>query len=143
MLSALFARLCPGLPVGVTSLSPTDVSCVEFVGVLAIEECWVAVGVEPPVEMLADESVRPAARLYRPGEALTGASSKESERSGMVVDNVMPVKSPIGLMSLSSFEACASERLEEPDVDTVESDEDDGWDGWPRRACCLWLGGCC
>lgn len=48
---------------GVKSLSPTDVSCVEFVGVLAIDERWVAVGVEPPVEMLADESVLAAARL--------------------------------------------------------------------------------
>jgi hypothetical protein len=60
----------------------------------------------------------------------------------MSVDRVMPVKSPIGLMSLSSFEACASERLEEPEVDTVESEEEDGWDGWPKRACCR-LGSCC
>lgn len=44
----------------------------------------------------------------------------------MAVERVMPVKSPIGLMSLSSFEPCLSERLEEPDVDTVESDEDEG-----------------
>lgn len=63
VLSALLARLCPGLPVGVRLLSPSDVSWVEFVGVLAIDECWVAVGVEPPVEMLADESVLAAARL--------------------------------------------------------------------------------
>lgn len=47
----------------------------------------------------------------------------------MSVDRVMPVKSPIGLMSLSSFEPCVSERLEEPEVDTVESEEEDGWDG--------------
>jgi hypothetical protein len=98
-----------------------------LVGVLAIDERWVAVGVEPPVEILADESVLPTARLYRPGEALTGASSKERERSGMVVDRVMPAKSSIGfLTSLSSFVACARERLEEPDVDTVESDEEEG-----------------
>lgn len=95
-------------------------------GVLAIDERWVAVGVEPPVEMLADESVLPAARLYRPGEALTGASSRDSERSGMAVDSVMPAKSPMGLMSMSSFEVCAVERLDEPDVDTVESDEEEG-----------------
>jgi hypothetical protein len=63
VLSALFARLCPGLPVGVRSLSQTDVSWVEFVGVLAIDERCVAVGVEPPVDMLADESVLAAARL--------------------------------------------------------------------------------
>lgn len=44
----------------------------------------------------------------------------------MLVDSEMPVKSPIGLMSLSSFEPCASERLEEPDVETVESEEEDG-----------------
>jgi hypothetical protein len=44
-------------------------------------------------------------------------------------------------MSLSSFEPCASERLEEPDVDTVESEEEEGWLGWPRRACCR--AGCC
>jgi protein-L-isoaspartate O-methyltransferase len=54
----------------------------------------------------------------------------------MSVERVMPVKSPIGLMSLSSFEACARERLEEPEVDTVESEEEDGWVGWPKRACC-------
>lgn len=109
-------------------------------GVLAIDECWVAVGVEPPVDILADESVLAAARLYRPGEAFTGASSNERERSGMAVDKVMPVKSPIGLMSISSFEPCARERLDEPDVDTVESEEEEGWVGWPRRAC--WRGGC-
>lgn len=63
MLSALLARLCVGLPVGVDSVSPSDVSCVEFVGVLAIDERWVAVGVEPPVDILADESVLAAARL--------------------------------------------------------------------------------
>jgi hypothetical protein len=44
----------------------------------------------------------------------------------MVLDRVMPTKSPIGLMSLSSFEPCASERLEEPEVDTVESEEEEG-----------------
>ncbi len=44
----------------------------------------------------------------------------------MVDESVMPVKSPIGLMSLSSFEPCASERLEEPEVETVESDEEEG-----------------
>lgn len=44
----------------------------------------------------------------------------------MADDNEMPVKSPIDLMSLSSFEPCFSERLEEPEVDTVESDEEEG-----------------
>jgi len=63
VLSALLARLCPGLPVGVRSLSPRDVSWVEFVGVLAIDDRWVAVGVVPPVDILADESVLAAARL--------------------------------------------------------------------------------
>lgn len=32
-------------------------------GVLAIDDRWVAVGVVPPVDMLADESVLAAARL--------------------------------------------------------------------------------
>jgi hypothetical protein len=39
--------------------------------------------------MLLDESVRPAPRLYRPGEGLTGESPNERERSGIEVDSVM------------------------------------------------------
>jgi len=80
--SALFARLCPGLNgcgpslcVGPIWEFPPDV-----------ERC---VGVEAPVGMLLDESVRPAPRLYRPGEGLAGVSPIESERSGMEVDSVM------------------------------------------------------
>lgn len=44
--------------------------------------------------------------------------------------------------ALSSFEANwgpINERLDEPDVDVVESEEDDGCDGWPSLApdkCC-------
>jgi hypothetical protein len=37
----------------------------------------------------------------------------------------------------------ASERFEEPEVDTVESEEEDGCDGWPRRVWLTWLGSCC
>jgi hypothetical protein len=36
-----------------------------------------------------------------------------------------------------------TERLEEPDVETVESDDEEGWDGCPRRAWFTWLGTCC
>jgi hypothetical protein len=107
----------------------------------------VAVGVEPLVDMLADDSVLPGARLYRPGDAFTGESPRESDRSGIAEDNDIPAKWSIGfLMSPSSLEALggpASERLEEPDVETVESDEEDGWVGWPRRPCFTWVGSCC
>jgi len=30
----------------------------------------------------------------------------------------------------------ADERLDDPDVETVESDDEEGWDGWPSRAWC-------
>jgi hypothetical protein len=87
--------------------------------------------------MLVDESVRPAPLLYRPGDGLTGRSPTEKERSGIEVDRVMDeAKLSAGFRlspSLGMCEGLAEERLEEPDVDTVESEEDDGWVGWPRR----------
>lgn len=88
------------------------------------------VGVVAPVGMLVDESVRPAGRLYRPGDGLTGASPPtDSERSG--IDREMEgTKLSTGLRkSLSSLETSggpADERLDDPDVETVESDDDEG-----------------
>jgi hypothetical protein len=49
-------------------------------------------------------------------------------------------------MSLSSLETLggpARERLDEPDVETVESEEEEGGEGWPRRGCFTWVGSCC
>lgn len=139
--SALLALLCPGLMGGDTSELTVNESAITCdgpkAGVPADVERWV--GVEAPVGMLVDESVLPAPRLYRPGDGLTGASPKESERSGIEVDSVIAGdKLSIGfLMSLSSFDTSggpARERLEDPDVDTVESEEDEGCEGWPSRA---------
>jgi hypothetical protein len=45
--------------------------------------------------------------------------------------------------SLTTCDGLATERLEEPEVETVESDEDEGWEGCPRRAWFTWLGACC
>jgi hypothetical protein len=110
-------------------------------------ELWV--GVVAPVGTLEDESVLPAPRRYRPGEGFTGASLLiENERSGIVVDSVIDgaILSMGFLMSLSSLVPAggpAEERLEEPDVDTVESDEEEGWLGWPSRAWAAWGGSCC
>jgi hypothetical protein len=42
-----------------------------------------------------------------------------------------------------SFAGLATDRLEEPDVETVESEEDEGWEGCPRRAWLTELGACC
>lgn len=78
-------------------------------------------------------------------------SERASERSGTDVDRfIAEAEKPSTVdflrsdepITLSSFDAnCAAaiERLDEPDVDTVESDEDDGCEGCPRRAgfnCC-------
>jgi hypothetical protein len=98
--------------------------------------------------MLVDESVRPAPRRYRPGDGFAGASPNESERSGMLVFSVIDgAMSPIGfLRSLSSLVPIggpADERLDDPEVDTVESDEEEGCDGWPSRVWLTWLGSCC
>jgi hypothetical protein len=96
-----------------------------------VERC---VGVEAPVGMLVDESVLPAPRRYLPGEGFAGASPNESERSGMLVFSVID-----GAMSLSGFLRSlssrvptggpAEERLEDPEVETVESDEEEGCEG--------------
>jgi hypothetical protein len=68
---------------------------------------------------------------------LTGASSSDSERSGTDVERVIAEAEKDSavdflwsaeLMALSSFEAnwgATIERLEDPDVETVESDDDD------------------
>lgn len=61
----------------------------------------------------------------------------------MLVESVMDgaMLSADFLASASSLvvpDGPADERLEEPEVDTVESDEEEGCEGWPRRA---WLAG--
>jgi hypothetical protein len=90
-LSALVVRLCPGRVGGGGLVLSVETSCVEFVGVVAADVCWAAVGVEAPADTLADESVLPGTRLYRPGDALTGASPMERERSG-IEESVIPAK---------------------------------------------------
>lgn len=87
-----------------------------------------------PVGTLFDESDLPAPRRYRPGDGFTGDSPIENERSRLVEERVSDgAMLSIGfLASLSSLAATAvpaEERLEDPDVDTVESDEEDGWEG--------------
>ncbi len=42
--------------------------------------------------------------------------------------------------SLGTNEGPIRERFDDPEVETVESDEDDGCDGWPSRP---WVGDCC
>ena len=150
--SALFARLCPGLIGGDSSETaeiPFGVGCdvVMYEVPAVVERC---VGVVPPVGTLFDESVRPAPRRYRPGEGFVGASPAiENERSGIEVERVIEgaTLSMGFLRSLSSFTpmvAPPDERLEEPEVETVESEEDEGWEGCPSRDwVVVWLGGCC
>jgi hypothetical protein len=90
--------------------------------------------------MLVDESVLPAPLLYRPGEGLTGRSPTEKERSGTEVEMLIDeAKLSAGFRLSPSLGMCAGlprERLDEPEVDTVESEEEEGWVGWPRRT---WL----
>jgi hypothetical protein len=80
--------------------------------------------------MLVDESVRPAPLLYRPGDGLTGRSPTEKERSGTEVERVMDeAKLSAGFRLSPSRGICeglAKERLDEPEVETVESEEEDG-----------------
>lgn len=41
---------------------------------------------------------------------------------------------------LATSDGPADERFDEPDVETVESEDEEGWDGWPSRAwCSIWL----
>lgn len=148
--SALLARLCPSLPEGGESGLLRTAFCVDWdmpAAGVPVDEVR-CVDAEGPVEILVDESVLAAARLYRPGDGLTGASPTESERSGMEVESEIDgARLSIGfLASLSSFESGgwpADERLEDPEVDTVESDEEEGCEGWPSRAGLAWLGGGC
>lgn len=80
---------------------------------------------------LLEESVLLAARRYRPGEGFTGASGKDSDRSGTGVES----PNEGGRLSMTDFlkspssrvvnDVATSERLEELDVDTVESDDED------------------
>lgn len=74
----------------------------------------------------------------------------DKERSGTGVESAMAperlsmtdfLKSP---SSLAEKDGAASERLEEDDVDTVESEDEEAWVGWTARgtfAACS--GGCC
>lgn len=127
--SALLARLCPLLADG----SLSELTTTALWAGCAVEkpiEGERCVGVVAPVGTLVDESVRPGARLYRPGDGLTGASPpRVSERSG--IDREMEgVKLSTGLRkspsSLETRGGPADERLEDPEVETVESDDEEG-----------------
>jgi hypothetical protein len=103
-------------------------------------ELWVGVGVDEDVEVLLVESALPAPRRYRPGEGFTGASEEMlNDRSGTDMERVNEddnASTADFLAPLSSFagnDGAASERFDEPDVDTVESDDEDGYVGWPSR----------
>ena len=96
-----------------------------------VERC---VGVVDPVGTLFDESVRPGARRYRPGDGFTGDSPTENERSRLVVASVMDgAMLSMGFLvspsSLAAADGPAKERLDDPEVDIVESDEEEGWEG--------------
>lgn len=73
-----------------------------------------------------------------------GASPTEKDRSSTEVDSVMDDAAlSFGFLFSPSLNGFATERLEEPEVETVESEEDEGWEGCPRRAWFTWLGACC
>jgi hypothetical protein len=74
------------------------------------------------------------------------ASPMENERSGPEDEKEIVGGRSLGFRFSASREACtalATDRFDEPEVDTVESDEDDGWEGCPSRAWFMWLGSCC
>lgn len=64
----------------------------------------------------------------------------DNERSGTDVESAIE----LGRLSMTDFlkspsslalnDGATSERFDEPEVDTVESEDEDGWVGWPRRA---------
>lgn len=144
MSSTLLARLWPGRACDGKSATPSGGTLLErdtpvVVGAPIDGGCWVGVGVDDDAVPLLEESVLPAARRYRPGEGFTGASDIESERSGTAVESEIGagLASPTGfLVSTSSLivkDGATSEALDEPEVETVESDDDDGCDGCPSR----------
>jgi hypothetical protein len=45
--------------------------------------------------------------------------------------------------SLAAADGPAKERLDDPEVDTVESEDDEGCEGWPRRVWLAGVGSCC
>jgi hypothetical protein len=67
-------------------------------------------------------------------------SPTENDRSGTEVDSeIDEARLSAGFLLSPSLVMCgglARERLDDPEVDTVESDEDDGWVGCPSLA---WL----
>jgi hypothetical protein len=87
------------------------------------------------VVMVLLESARRAPRRYLSGEGFTGASPRDRERSEMGDDNVRGrtgtvsaigfLPSPTAMSSLDPNAGATRDRLDEPEVDTVESDEDD------------------
>lgn len=77
--------------------------------------------------MLLDESVLSGLRLYRPGEGFAGAPLTERDRSGTGLDKDRVDSNPSALpSSLATCWALARERLDEPEVETVESEEEEG-----------------
>jgi hypothetical protein len=85
------------------------------------------------VTVLLESALR-VPRRYRSGEGLTGASSIDIDKSEMegsvrgIIGELSVVDflaSPIAISSFVPNTGATRDRLEEPDVDTVESDEDD------------------
>lgn len=145
MSSTLLARLWPGLTGAGKSATVNGVTLFgrvtpEMVDGPIAGDCWVGVGVDEPAAPLFEESVLLALRRYRPGEGFVGASDSDKDRSGTEVERVIEagkLSTTDFLKSLSSLaenEGATSERFDEPDVDTVESDDEDGCEGWPNRA---------
>jgi hypothetical protein len=109
------------------------------------------VGVTTP---LFEDSVRRVVLLYLSGlsgDGFTAVSKEVSVRSGEEAENVIADAEEVSrvdflwsgnVMALSSLEVgcgLVNDRLEDPDVETVESDEEDGWLGWPSFD----VGSCC
>lgn len=69
---------------------------------------------------------------------MTGDSDRERVRSGSVVErlSVGGTSSTMDFLaevsSLAANVGVAKERFEEPEVETVESDEEEGCEGWPN-----------
>lgn len=107
-------------------------------------DCCVGVGVEGDIVPLLVDSVLLAARRYLPGDGFTGASEAkvdsdmEKERSGEDVEKLMEGATSstmdflTAVSSLAAKAGVARERFEEPEVDTVESEEEEGCEGWPN-----------
>lgn len=156
MSSALLARLWPGR-IGILTSVATSEGALGSLGKVGAtgattEGDWGAgLGVDDVVPL---ESVRRVLRRYRSGEGFAGASNAAKDRSGTGV--LRPVAEAVKLSTTDrlfsgarakSSLACASgptiDRLDDPEVEAVESDDDEGAAAWPSltedtgtTACC-------